>query len=108
MVINEIATMYIIMNFIIHILTINNYHIFQLSISNITLKIKGKGYNKIFSSYEGFQNYYYPSEIYINGEKVGISNQYQFNDNISTIKLVYKYYITNCYQMFLDVNQLLK
>ena len=89
------------MNFIIHILPINNYHIFQLSISNITLKIKGKGYNKIFSSYEGFQNYYYPSEIYINGNKQNnINHTYYFNDTHNYVELIWNNEINNSDYIF--------
>ena len=89
------------MNFIIHILPINNYLIFQLSISNITLKIKGKGYNKIFSSYEGFQNYYYPSEIYINGNKQkNINHTYYFNDTHNYVELIWNNGINNSDYIF--------
>jgi surface protein len=60
--------------------------------SNITLKLKS-GNNKIYNSVT-------PSEIYIKGKNVEISNYHQFDDEVTTVILVYSTSIRSCLDMF--------
>ena len=98
----RIIFVYIIINLII--LSSNNITKYP----NITLKIKGKGYNNIFTSgnhsylYE-FNSSYYPDEIYINGNKQNIVNySYYFNDTDNYIELIWNNIIITCACMFYD------
>ena len=96
---NRFIIIYIIINLII--LSNNNKY------SNITLKIKGNGYNNIFTTgticSDGFKSSNYPNEIYINGKKQNnINYYYYFNDTDNYIELIWNNSINNCGCMFLD------
>ena len=96
---NRFIIIYIIINLII--LSNNNKY------SNITLKIKGNGYNNIFTTgtecYDSFKSSNYPNEIYINGKKQNnINYYYYFNDTDNYIELIWNNSINNCAFMFYD------
>ena len=79
-------------------------HLFQLaSLSNITLIVKGSGYNKLFGSEGGgkFDNNSYPKEIYINGYKQNnINYYYNFTQTINFVELIWDNAIYDCSYMF--------
>ena len=96
---NRFIIIYIIINLII--LSNNNKY------SNITLKIKGNGYNNIFTNgtmcSPTFNSQNYPNEIYINGKKQNnINYYYYFNDTDNYIELIWNNNINNCGCMFYD------
>ena len=75
----------------------------KYNFSNITLKIKGIGYNNIFSSKEDvFLQSYYPNLIYINEIKQDIINySYCFTQEENYVKLIWNDAIDkSCYMFF--------
>ena len=73
---------------------------YQINDSYITLKI-GKGYNKVLSNENRQPHYTRPNEVYINGNKQSSENHYYtFTQTENTVKLVWKYTVTNCLCMF--------
>ena len=100
----------IIIKFIIlinlFIKTFPTHKIFSIDFyfSNITLKIKGTGYNKIFCSNTGsFLTDYYPNLVYINGNKQdSINFQYNFIEAENVVKLVWNNRIKQNENMFKD------
>ena len=66
---------------------------------NITLKIKGTGTKKIFSS--NFQSNYHPDEVYINGYKQdNVKYSYELNQTYNFIGLTWNKLIDNTQLMF--------
>ena len=74
-------------NLIIQILSINKIYLIEYKYSNVTLKIKGTGTKKVYStSYLKV----FPKEVFINGKKQDeAKNNYNFEDIQSTVKLVW-------------------
>ena len=70
---------------------------------NITLKIKGKGFQNVFSNYTS----YFPDEVYINGI---IQNQvnysYYFNQTESEVELIWNNSLNNCHYMFYECSNI--
>ena len=92
---------YIIINTLINTLTNHFNYIFLSHLSNITLRINGIGYNKIFGSKDHFYSQYYPNEVYINGKKQDkVNYTYYFNDTDNYVQLKWNLTITNCNYMF--------
>ena len=93
-------TLLIITN-LIQILSSNNNNKFsyQLNFSNITLKIKGKGYKNILNNNYDLDNY--PNEITINSiAQNSINFTYYFNQTINIVELIWNYSVNNCISMF--------
>ena len=64
--------------------------------SEISLNIKGTGYQKLFDG-----SIQYPSQIIINGiSQDHINNSYELNCTNNEIKLIWNYSISNCERMF--------
>ena len=73
--------------------------------SNITLTIKGLGYNNIFGARDiyAFKSQYYPNIVIINGiQQNNISSGYNFNKTINYVQLIWNNTINDCYYMFFD------
>ena len=84
---------------------LSNETISEIKFSNITLKIKEKGMNKIFCSDNNkFNKCYYPDEIYINTTKMDIINHtYNLDsDGDKIIILVWNKSINKSIHMFQD------
>ena len=84
---------------------LSNETISEIKFSNITLKIKEKGMNKIFcSDNKKFNKCYYPDEIYINTTKMDIINHtYNLDsDGDKIIILVWNKSINKSIHMFQD------
>ena len=82
-------------------LIIPHNNMIEYKFSNITLKIKGSGNQKVLS--KDFNSSYYPDIIYINGNReTEIKYQYNFGtiDKINTVNLIWNNSIDNCYSMF--------
>ena len=79
-----------------------NIHFIAYQFSKISLKIKGIGYKKIFSSEKNeFLNYLYPDEIYIKGEIQNISNHtHYFNQTENFVELIWTKPLRSCRGMF--------
>ena len=75
-------------------------NIIEYKYSNITLKIRGPGFNNILSP--NFYSNCYPDEIYINGiRNHSINFSYYFNETINTVKLKWNTNnIYSCFNMF--------
>ena len=80
----------------------NNIHFIEYKFSKISLKIKGIGYKKIFSSEKyQFLNYLYPNEIYINGEIQNIINHtYYLKQTENFVELSWTKPLNSCKGMF--------
>ena len=63
----EILKYIILLNLFNNIFMNNKISLIEYTSYNITLKIKGIGTKKVFSSDISFKNKYYPNEVYING-----------------------------------------
>ena len=101
----NIIKLLIIMDLFFKISLIKKLQLFELYFSNITLKVKGIGYNDIlgYDKNEGkyFGSDYYPNEVHINGNKQNIVNYtYHFNQTDNIVKLIWKNNINNCREMF--------
>ena len=93
----------IIIHLIQRILTNNNLKIIEYKFSNITLKINGIGYKKVFTSYNDFGREYYPNMIYINGIKLSTINySYYLNETYNFIDLIWNNSINYCEWMFYE------
>ena len=83
-----IFEMLIFINLFIVILPIQKFLFLESKISNITLKMRGIGYKKIFRNTTYFKEAYYPKEVYINGEKQNTLNYtYYFNQTDNIVEL---------------------
>ena len=93
------------MNLFIEIYPNNKLILLGLNSSNITLKVKGIGYNHILGYAPEvncfFGKNYYPNEIYINGNKQDKVNYiYYFNQSDNVVDLIWNNNINNCREMF--------
>ena len=78
----------IFINLFIVILSIQKFLFLESKISNITLKMRGIGYKKIFRNTTNFKEIDYPNEVYINGEKQNTLNYtYYFNQTDNIVEL---------------------
>ena len=99
----KIIVLLVLLNLFIQTLLNKHSNILKISNSNITLKIKGIGYKNIFGIHVDnfFETQYYPSKIYINGNKRDIINHtYYFNLTENFVELIWNLSITNCKNMF--------
>ena len=84
----------------VHILTCNNINIFRMSVSSITLQIKGPGLKKFL--YQDFNPK--PQDIKINNIEQNIDNianySYDFNEINNTVTLIWNDTLYNCRNMF--------
>ena len=73
---------------------------FKLSI--LSLKVKDKGFKRIFNSDENcFNSSYYPNEIYINGDLQNeINYTYKFNKSENVVELIWNNNIYDSKCMF--------
>ena len=68
---------------------------------NITLKIKGIGTKKVFSSSNSFNIIYHPNKVYINGNETNEVHHSYYLDQIDNyIELIWNNCITDCQFMF--------
>ena len=86
-------------------------NLFQIcSFSNITLKIRGIGFNHIL----GYKNisikfpiHLYPKEIYINGYKQeNVNYSYDFNETINIVEMIWDNHINNTNYMFYECSNI--
>ena len=86
-------------------------YLFQIcSFSNITLKIRGIGFNHIL----GYKNisikfpiHLYPKEIYINGYKQeNVNYSYDFNETINIVEMIWDNHINNTNYMFYECSNI--
>ena len=76
--------------------------------SYIILKI-GKGYKKVLSNENREPLYTHPSEVYINGDKQdSVTYFYNCNLEVNTVKLLWKYTVTNCLCMFHECDSIIE
>ena len=78
-------------------------------LSNISLKIKGIGENRILGYEAGKGNSLinYLKDVYINGNKQDtISNKYYFNETDNYVELIFEDNINNCYNMFSECSSI--
>ena len=100
-IINIKKNIYIIIMIFLNLIITNN-NIIEYKFSNITLKIRGPGYQYILSS--SFYKKYYPDIIYINGKQnLTITNIYYFNEINNTVKLVWNKTIGSYLKCLKDV-----
>lgn len=96
----QIAILY----FLAILIQINNANTTGLYsfISEISLKIKDSGIQKILNS-----DSLLPSEIYINGNKLDkIKKRYYFENEINIILMKWNYSLTDCSNMFYEINNI--
>ena len=93
---------YIILLNLINIISLDDRNSFnEYKAYNITLKIKGTGTKKIFSSSIFFQSNYHPDEVYINGYKQdNVKYSYELNQTYNFIGLTWNKLIDNTRYMF--------
>ena len=100
-----IIKLLLIININSQILSHNKLNIILFKFSNVTLKIKGPGNKKIL----GFGSNYYPSTIYINGEKqTSIYNSYNFNLTDNKVELIWNNTINSCGSMFKECSNIIE
>ena len=105
-IINIKKNIYIIIMIFLNLIITNN-NMIEYKFSNITLKIRGPGYQNILSSYFSTNNY--PDIIYINGKQnLTITNNYYFNDINNSVNLIWNDSIDNCYYMFYDCSNIIE
>ena len=76
---------------------------------NITLKIKGTGTKKIFSSNGFFQSNYHPDEVYINGYKQdNVKYSYELNQTDNFIGLTWNKLINDTRWMFYGCSDIIE
>ena len=99
---NKIIIKIIILMKIFQVLPYNKNIYFKFHFSNITLKIKGTGIKKIFSSdTEHFKNNYYPDIVYVNGNMCDtITPKYDFTQEDNVVQLIWNNTIDDCEHMF--------
>ena len=87
-------------------------HSFSNYFPNITLKIRGIGYNKIFGKhpdmgYYSFNSIYYPNQTYINGELQKAPNYtYYFNQSENYVDLIWDHNQINLHCMFIQCSNI--
>ena len=81
------------------ILNEDNFDNFKYS--NITLKVKGPGYNDIFSSHVDFKVHLYPDIIYINEElQETVNSTYNLIKNVNVVKLIWNHTVNSTNNLF--------
>ena len=103
---------YIIILIIISIINIfNSQETNELSYSYIILKM-AKGWNKVFSDGSGnlcYGPFEKPNEVYINGKNQStVMSFYQFDNEETFVKLIWKNSITSCIGMFCNCGHILE
>ena len=99
----EILKYIILLNLFNNIFMNNKISLIEYTSYNITLKIKGIGNKKVFSSDSLFRNKYYPNEVYINGyNQSTVTHSYYLNQTDNNIELVWYNLIDNCQYMFYE------
>ena len=98
----KITKYIILLNFFNNIFVNNKISFIEYNSYNITLKIKGTGTKKIFSSETSFfKREYYPNEVHINGYKQnGVTYNYYLNETDNVIGLIWYDLISSCNCMF--------
>ena len=93
---------YIILLNLFNIISLDDRNAFiEYKAYNITLKIKGTGTKKIFSSSPNFESIYHPDEVYINGYKQdNVKYSYELNQTDNFIGLIWKKLMDNTHYMF--------
>ena len=87
-------------------------HSFSNYFPNITLKIRGIGYNKIFGKHPdmgfySFNSIYYPNQTYINGELQKAPNYtYYFNQSENYVDLIWDHNQINLHCMFIQCSNI--
>ena len=95
-----IIKMFIFFKVLIQVLSSFNLHYIESNLANITIRIKGNGPKNIFGQ-EFFTLTYYPTIIYINGEKQNeIKKTYNFTETDNLVELYWNTTITYCGGMF--------
>ena len=86
------------------------FNSFNHASSNITLKIKGKGYTTILGGHVkyNFTSFNLVREVKINGIKIdlNINNKYNFNEDENYVEITLDDNITNCDHMFYGCNKI--
>ena len=89
-------------------LIISNNNNIEYKFSNITLKIKGRGFQNILS-WDFFKDYYPPDYIYINGiQNLTITYRYYFKEINNSVNLIWNNSIDNCYRMFFSCSNIIE
>ena len=84
-------------------------NLIQYRYSNITLKVRGNGTKKIFSSDIRFKSTYYPDKIYINEVlKSPVKYSYYLNPEVNNIKLIWNNRVNSCYLMFYKCSDIIE
>ena len=95
--------------YFLHIVILKNkISLVEYKSYNITLKIKGIGTKKIFSSDSYyFEPKYYPNEVYINGNiQNNVSYSYNLNETDNLIGLKWYDLINSCDSMFRECSDI--
>ena len=101
---NKKRNTYVILMIFYNLIGTNN-NMIDFNFSNITLKIKGPGYQNIL--YSNFHSYKFPNIIYINGnQNYTITNRYYFNEINNIVDLIWNEPIDNCAYMFCNCSNI--
>ena len=96
-----------LINLFIPFLFGNANYLFKIKSSFITLKIRGAGNKKVFSSDSKFSLNNYPSEVYINEVKQNeVKSTYEFNQINNFVKLIWNNTIYDSSYMFYDCSEI--
>ena len=100
----------ILLNLFNNIILNNQISLIEYQSYNITLKIKGTGTKKIFSSYTGdFKREYYPKEVYINGYiQNDVTYSYNLNETDNVIGLIWYDLINISDNMFRECSDIIE
>ena len=91
----------ILLNLFNNIFVNNKISFIEYNSYNITLKIKGTGTKKIFTSFSNFPSNSYPDEVHINGYKQNeVTYSYYLNETDNVIGLIWYDLISSCNCMF--------
>ena len=97
----KITKYIILLNLFNNIFVNNKVSLIEYNFYNITLKIKGIGTKKIFSSNDLYKSEYYPDEVYINGNKQNsVYHSYTLNETDNVIGLKWYNLAISCDCMF--------
>ena len=97
----KITKYIILLNLFNNIFVNNKISLIEYNSYNITLKIKGSGIKKVFSSEREFKNEFYPDEVYINGYRQNyVNHSYIFNQANNIVELVWNNLINSSNSMF--------
>ena len=96
-----------LINLFIPFLFGNANYLFKIKSSFITLKIRGAGNKKVFSSDSKFSLNNYPSEVYINEVKQNeVKSTYEFNQINNFVKLIWNNTIYDSSYMFYGCSEI--